>query len=77
MAVTVAGPLTLQVGLDPAQVPPPHEVKLNPASGVAVRVIVPVRPESEQVPVVPVVQLMTASELVIVPSRTMFEMVME
>ena len=76
VAVTVAAPVTAQVDDDPEQVPPPQPVKLYPPAGVSVSVMVPLAVESEHVPVVPVVQLITESELVTVPSPTMEEMVM-
>ena len=46
---------------------PPQAVKLYPAAGVAVSVTVPEAEESVQVPVVPVVQLITESDEVTVP----------
>jgi len=67
VAVTVAVPVIAQAELDPEHVPPPHEEKAYPLAGVSVSVTVPEAVESEHVPVVPVVQLMTKSELVTVP----------
>ena len=76
VAVTVAVPLTAQVELLPEHVPPPHELKDHPALGDSVNVTVPLALESEHVPVVPVVQSITESELVTVPFPVMSEMVM-
>jgi len=76
VAVTVAVVVTAQVLAVPEQVPPPHPAKVYPPEGVSVRVIVPLAVESEHVPVVPVVQLITESLLVTVPFPMIEEMVM-
>ena len=76
VAVTVAVPVTAQVLADPEHVPPPHDENDHPALGDSVSVTVPVAVESVQVPVVPVVQLITESELVTVPSPVIDETVM-
>jgi hypothetical protein len=76
VAVTVAAEVTAQVEEEPEQVPPPQLVNEYPLAGVSVKVTVPEADESEQVPVVPVVQLMTESEEVTVPLPTIEEIVM-
>ena len=76
VAVTVAVVVTAQVEDEPEQVPPPHELKAHPEEGDSVNVTVPEAVESVQVPVVPVVQSITESLLVTVPSPVMLETVM-